>query len=171
MILPPVLFSAFAVMAFVGMNRDDEGLPSQIEGQGAPSIIGEPFGKEPTFDDATLRNGEIKLVNYWASWCAPCRVEHPALQGLADEGLPIYGINYKDDLGRATGFLDELGNPYKALATDPKGRMAIEWGVYGMPETFVIAGDGTVVLRFAGPVTQRVLAEKIRPALAEAAKR
>ena len=172
MLAPPVLFAAFAAMAYFGMYRENaDGLPSQIEGQAAPAVLAQPFPGAPEFDDAMLRDGEVKLLNYWASWCAPCRVEHPTLERLADEGIPIYGVNYKDNQSNASGFLSELGNPYQALGTDPKGRMAIEWGVYGMPETFVLAGDGTVVLRFAGPVTSRVLEETIRPALAEAAAR
>ncbi len=173
MILPPVLFFGFAMLAFVGMNRGDPGaLSSALEGRMAPTLeAAQPFAGAPPLDDAVLTDGTVKLVNYWASWCAPCRAEHPTLERLAGEGLAIYGINYKDDPARAQGFLDELGNPYAALGADPNGRMAIDWGVYGMPETFVIAGDGTVVLRFAGPVTSRVLEDRIRPALAEAAAR
>lgn len=114
------------------------------------------------------RDGQVKLVNYWASWCAPCRAEHPNLVALADEGLPIYGINYKDDPDKALAFLAELGNPYKAVSADDTGRTAIDWGLYGVPETYVLAGDGTVILRFAGPITQRSLEDTIRPAIAEA---
>jgi cytochrome c biogenesis protein CcmG/thiol:disulfide interchange protein DsbE len=108
-------------------------------------------------------------VNYWASWCAPCRVEHPNLEALADEGLTIYGINYKDDPRNAEAFLEELGDPYAAIGSDSSGRTAIDWGLYGVPETYVIDGEGRVVLRFAGPVTQRALETRIRPAI-EAAK-
>ncbi len=110
----------------------------------------------------------MKLVNYWASWCAPCRVEHPTLEELAAEGVPIYGINYKDDPAKALAFLAELGNPYVAMGADASGRTALDWGVYGVPETFVIDGDGTVILRFAGPITGSVLEKTIRPALAAA---
>lgn len=166
---PPVIFAALAVLFYVGMQRDDpEALPSAREGQPAPPVVlTELPGKTP-FDDATLRDGEVKLVNYWASWCAPCRVEHPHLNALAEAGLPIYGVNYKDDPEKALAFLAELGDPYAAIGADAAGRMALDWGLYGVPETYVIAGDGTVVLRFAGPVTQRVLDETILPALAEA---
>ncbi|MGR3504215.1 DsbE family thiol:disulfide interchange protein [Pseudaestuariivita sp.] len=170
MALPPVLFVAFAAMAYFGMNRDGQGeLPSTAEGASAPAVLAEPFSDEPGFTDADLRSGEVVLVNYWASWCAPCRAEHPTLERLADEGIPIYGVNYKDPLANAEVFLEELGNPYTGLGADPRGRMAIEWGVYGMPETFVIAGDGTVVRRIAGPVTSRVLEEALRPAMERAA--
>lgn len=170
MLAPPLIFLAIAGTFFVGMTRDDpDSLPSQIAGQPAPAVTLEPFAEDPGFDAAALRDGQVKLVNFWASWCAPCRAEHPTLEALADEGLPIYGINYKDRPAQAQAFLTELGNPYVALGADPNGRTAIDWGVYGMPETFVISGDGQVILRFAGPITQRILRETIRPALEKAA--
>jgi len=172
MLAPPVIFALLAVMFYVGMFRDDpDGLPSAREGQPAPAVQVTVLGDKIPFDDRTLRDGEVKLVNYWASWCAPCRVEHPSLEALAQEGVPIYGVNYKDEPRNALKFLNELGDPYRAIGADATGRMAIDWGVYGVPETYVIAGDGTIVLRFAGPVTARVMEETIRPALAEAAAR
>ncbi len=170
MVAPPALFAAFAVMAGIGMFREDpDALPSAREGQQAPAIVlTELSGKTP-FTDEALRQGEVTLVNYWASWCAPCRVEHPHLETLADEGIPIYGVNYKDEPGKALAFLDELGDPYEGIGADANGRMALDWGLYGVPETYVIAGDGTVVLRFAGPITERVMEETIRPAIERAA--
>ncbi len=110
----------------------------------------------------------MKLVNFWASWCGPCRAEHPSLARLAAEGVPIYGINYKDEPEKALGFLGELGNPYAGIGADPAGRTAIDWGLYGVPETFVIDGEGRILLRFAGPITERSLASDIRPAIAAA---
>ena len=127
------------------------------------------FPGKTLFDDATLRDGEVKLVNYWASWCAPCRAEHPNLEALSDEGIPVYGINYKDKLDNAGAFLTELGDPYEGIGRDEQGRMALDWGLYGVPETYVIDGEGTVILRFAGPITQRVIESTIRPALEKAA--
>jgi cytochrome c biogenesis protein CcmG/thiol:disulfide interchange protein DsbE len=169
MIAPPVIFAAFAVVAAIGMFRDDpESLPSAREGQAAPPVVLTRMDSKDLFDDATLRDGQVKLVNYWASWCGPCRVEHPNLEQLAGEGVPIYGINYKDDAGNARRFLDDLGDPYAAVGVDESGRMALDWGVYGVPETYVIDGEGTILLRVAGPLTQRVLTETIRPALAAA---
>lgn len=166
MIAPPVIFAAFAVMAAIGMFRDDpESLPSAREGQAAPPVVLTAMDGKDLFDDATLRDGQVKLVNYWASWCAPCRVEHPNLEQLAGEGVPIYGINYKDDAGNALRFLENLGDPYAAVGADENGRMALDWGVYGVPETYVIDGEGTILLRVAGPLTQRVLTETIRAAL------
>ncbi|WP_424986624.1 DsbE family thiol:disulfide interchange protein [Microbulbifer sp. S227A] len=170
MIAPPLIFAGFALLAAVGMFRDDpEALPSARKDQPAPPVVlSELPGKVP-FDDATLREDGVKLVNYWASWCAPCRVEHPNLEALADEGLPIYGVNYKDEPANATGFLAELGDPYARIGADRDGRMALDWGVYGVPETYLIDGSGTILLRIAGPVTQRVIDETLRPAI-EAAK-
>jgi len=166
MIAPPLIFLGFVAVVAVGMFRDDpEALPSTLVGRTAPPLqITEMQDKVP-FDDSTLRDGEVKLVNYWASWCAPCRAEHPNLEALSEDGVKIYGINYKDDPEKALGFLEELGDPFTALGADSSGRTALDWGVYGVPETYVIDGDGTVRLRFAGPITERVLRETILPAL------
>ena len=103
----------------------------------------------------------VKIVNFWASWCAPCRAEHPALIDLAGE-VPVYGVNRDVTPEDAIGFLDELGNPFSAVAFDPGGRKSLDWGVYGLPETFVIDGDGKVLFRFAGPI-HRVMETTIWP--------
>lgn len=172
MLLPPVLFIGLAALFFFGNLREDrDELPSAREGQGAPGVVLTQLGDDAPFTDATLRDGEVKLLNYWASWCAPCRAEHPLLEEIQAEGIPIYGVNYRDDPTRAMAFLDELGNPFEAMGADATGRMALDWGLYGVPETYVIAGDGTVMLRFAGPLTQAVMENRIRPALAAAAAR
>lgn len=169
MLAPPLVFGAFVVLAGLGMFRDDpEALPSARAGQPAPALSLTEFPAKPGFDDATLRDGTVKLVNFWASWCAPCRVEHPNLEALAKEGIPIYGINYKDRPENAAAFLAELGDPYAGLGRDQDGRTALDWGVYGVPETYVVDGQGTILMRFAGPVTQRVIEEKLRPAMAAA---
>jgi cytochrome c biogenesis protein CcmG, thiol:disulfide interchange protein DsbE len=169
MFLPPLLFVGLAALFYFGNMRDDrDTLPSAREGQPAPAVQLTQLGDLPLFDDATLREGGVKLVNYWASWCAPCRAEHPLLEELAQE-VPVYGINYRDQADRALGFLDELGNPFAASGADVSGRMALDWGLYGVPETYVVAGDGTVILRFAGPITREVIANRIRPAMERAA--
>ncbi len=169
MALPVLVFAGFVGLALVGMMRDDpDSLPSAREGQPAPLVVLTEFPGKPGFDDATLRDGKVKLVNYWASWCAPCRIEHPNLQELRDEGLDIYGINYKDQQANAASFLKELGDPYTAMGRDEKGRMALDWGVYGVPETYVIDGEGTIILRHAGPLTARVIEKTLRPALERA---
>ena len=171
MIIPPVIFAGFVALAAIGMFRDDpEALPSTLTGKPAPAVALSAFPGREGFDDGALRDGGVKLVNFWASWCAPCRVEHPNLAALAAEGVEILGVNYKDDAAKAGAFLAELGDPYAALGRDAEGRMALDWGVYGVPETYVIDGKGTILMRFAGPVTQRVIDEKLRPVLEQAAK-
>ncbi|MDE4132042.1 DsbE family thiol:disulfide interchange protein [Phaeobacter sp. QD34_3] len=170
MAVPVVVFAGFVGLALVGMFREDpESLPSAREGQPAPPVVLEAFPGKEGFDDATLRDGTVKLVNYWASWCAPCRAEHPMLEQLAAEGVPIYGVNYKDQADNAASFLEELGDPYTAIGRDEKGRMAIDWGLYGVPETYVIDGQGKIMLRFAGPLTNAVLEKTLRPAMEKAA--
>jgi cytochrome c biogenesis protein CcmG/thiol:disulfide interchange protein DsbE len=170
MLLPPVVFAILAGLFAGGMFRENpDALPSARVGQAAPAIGLETVGDLPLFEMAALRDGEVKLVNYWASWCGPCRAEHPILEALAQEGVPIYGINYKDDPKDALAFLAELGNPYRAVGADDTGRTAIDWGVYGVPETYVIDGAGRIVLRHVGPITRNALENTLRPALAQAA--
>ncbi|TDK51268.1 DsbE family thiol:disulfide interchange protein [Antarcticimicrobium luteum] len=170
MIIPPVIFAGFVALAAVGMFREDpEALPSALVGQSAPPVQLTAFPGREGFDDAALRDGKVKLVNFWASWCAPCRVEHPNLEALAEEGIAIFGVNYKDKPENGRKFLDDLGDPYAAIGSDAQGRMALNWGVYGVPETYVIDGEGTILMRFAGPVTQRVIETRLRPVLEEAA--
>ncbi|MCC5973300.1 MAG: DsbE family thiol:disulfide interchange protein [Rubellimicrobium sp.] len=171
-LLPPLAFAALAALFAVGMMRENpDELPSALVGQVAPRTELAPLGSLPGFTDEDLRSGGVKLVNYWASWCAPCRVEHPTLTQLAAEGIPVFGINYKDPPRNAMAFLQELGDPYVGLGVDPDGRSALNWGVYGVPETFVLDGEGRIVLRIAGPVTQRVLETRLRPAMEQAATR
>lgn len=169
MAVPIVVFASFVGLAVTGMYREDpDSLPSAREGQPAPPVVLSEFVGKELFDDADLRDGEVKLVNYWASWCAPCRVEHPNLEALSQEGLTIYGVNYKDQQDNAASFLEELGDPYTAIGRDEKGRMALDWGVYGVPETYVVDGNGKIILRFAGPISQRVIKNTLRPAIEKA---
>ncbi len=166
MILPPVLFAAIAGMFLWGMNRENpDALPYTRTGEPAASLNLEPLGDFKPFGRDVLLQPGVKLVNIWASWCAPCRIEHPNLVKMAADGITIYGINYKDDPDKALAFLAELGNPFKQLGADPSGRNGIEWGAYGVPETFVIDSKGIVRLRFAGPITQRVYQNTILPAI------
>lgn len=166
--LPPLLFAALALTFWIGMQRGDEALPSAIAGAAAPPVTVVPLGEGAVTTEAMLRAPGVKLVNFWASWCAPCRAEHPLLKQLAEAGVVIHGINYKDKPANALGFLAELGNPFATMGAD-EGRMALDWGVYGVPETYVIDGDGTVLARVAGPLTEQEIARVVRPAL-DAAK-
>ena len=169
MLAPPLLFAGLAALFFVGMHRDDpDALPSARAGQVAPAMALTQLGDAELLTDADLRAPGAKIVNYWASWCAPCRVEHPVLMDLAAEGVPIHGVNYKDTPANALRFLAELGDPYERLGADTTGRTGLEWGLYGVPETYVLDGEGRIVLRFAGPVTPEILEARIRPALEEA---
>ncbi len=168
MILPPLVFAGLALAFWMGLQNGDPALPSTMEGRTAPEVSVTQLGSGPPPSQADLTGPGVKLVNFWASWCAPCRVEHPMLAKLASDGVAIIGINYKDKPENALGFLAELGDPYAKIGAD-SGRMALNWGVYGVPETFVIDGNGKVVLRWAGPITEAVLERTIRPAMAKAA--
>lgn len=166
MMLPPLIFLIIAGLFYVGMQRGDANtLPSTLEGKLAPAVVVDTLNTLPSFGDAELRQEGFKLVNFWASWCTPCRAEHPSLIALKERGVKIYGVNYKDEPANAQKFLDDLGNPYAAIGADRSGRMAIDWGVYGVPETYIIDSDGKIVLRFAGPITERSLNGTILPAL------
>lgn len=171
LLIPPVAFAALAGLFASQMLTGDGSreLPSALVGRAAPALPEGRLDGVPPLDPAVLADGEVKLVNVFASWCAPCRVEHPALVALAAEGVPIYGVNYKDAPERGAAFLAELGNPYVGVGTDPNGRWAVEWGTYGVPETFVIAGDGTVIDRLPMPITPGAVEERLRASLAKAA--
>ncbi len=169
---PIIIFAGLVAMFFLpGLLRNDpSAIPTTREGKPAPSLFqSENQGPFETFTDATLREPGVKLVNFWASWCPPCRAEHPNLVKLAKDGLPIYGINYKDKLADSTKFLSSLGNPFTKLLIDDKGRNGIEWGVVAMPESYLIDSTGTILWHFRGPITQRVIDQKLRP-LIDAAK-
>ena len=171
-LLPLVAFAGLAGLFLGGIYREDpEALPSTLLGRSAPALDVVALEEVAAIGPDELTDGSVTLVNFWASWCAPCRVEHPQLMRLKHDGFAIVGVNYKDDPQKARRFLDELGNPFKAVGADPRGRTAIEWGVYGVPETFVVDGKGKVVSRFAGPVTEQVLERRIRPAVEAALAR
>jgi cytochrome c biogenesis protein CcmG/thiol:disulfide interchange protein DsbE len=167
MIAPPLIFAGLAALFFVGMMRDDpDALPSVFIDKPAPPIEAATLADLAVFDRAVLDQPGVKIVNFWASWCAPCRAEHPALVELA-KTLPVYGVNRDTTPDAALKFLDELGDPYSAVVFDPGGQKSIDWGVYGLPETFIIDGTGKVILRFAGPI-HRVMESTILPAIATA---
>ncbi len=166
-LVPVALFALLAGFFVSGLFRDNpDDLRSAFLDRPAPALnVTELQGRAPLPADL-MADGEVKLVNFWASWCVPCRVEHPQIETLS-ETVPVYGINHKDQPADATRFLDELGDPYAAIGVD-SGRVAIDWGVTGFPETFVIDGDGIVRLRFAGPITVATMEDTILPAVAAA---
>lgn len=168
-LLPPVIFASLAGLFYFGMMRDDpNALPSTMIGRTAPALTLTPLGDSEMPTVEGLQSGGVKLVNFWASWCGPCRAEHPNLEEMAANGIQIVGINYKDQPDNALGFLAELGNPFTEIGADGTGRTGIEWGVYGVPETFVLDGKGQILYRHPGPITARVMNEKILPAIAAA---
>lgn len=172
MLAPPLIFAALAALFLFGVNREDpDALPSALVGKAAPPVDLVTLAGLPPLTPDLLAEPGVKVVNYWASWCGPCRLEHPSLMQLAEEGVPVLGINYKDDPEKALAFLDELGNPYAAIGADETGRAGIDWGIYGVPETFVVDGDGIIRLRFAGPVTEEMLEKRVRPAIEAARSR
>ncbi|MFO1174059.1 MAG: DsbE family thiol:disulfide interchange protein [Paracoccaceae bacterium] len=169
MIAPPVLFAALAGLFLWGMNRaHPDQLPSMLEGHAAGPVEVTALEGQTPIQAADLSDGTVKIVNFWASWCAPCRAEHPNLLKLKANGVTVLGVNYKDKPEDAQAFLAELGSPYAKIGADQSGRMGIDWGIYGVPESFVLDGKGKVILRFPGPLTQDVIDNTIRPALAQA---
>jgi cytochrome c biogenesis protein CcmG/thiol:disulfide interchange protein DsbE len=123
----------------------------------------------PGFSSAELASGQPSVVNFWASWCIPCAEEQPLLVELQKRtGVALYGVNYKDDAASARRFLGRYGNPFKAVGVDGAGRAAIEWGVYGMPETYVLNGRGEIVFKHVGAITPESIETKLIPAIARA---
>jgi cytochrome c biogenesis protein CcmG/thiol:disulfide interchange protein DsbE len=172
-LLPFAAFIALAVLFAFGLNpnRDIHALPSPLIGKPAPA-----FALTDLLDPAhsvtnTGLNGQIYVLNVWATWCIPCREEHPALLAIAQQHVvPIIGLNWKDQRDRAKQWLEQLGNPYQAVAFDGDGRAAIDWGVYGAPETYLVDGRGRVIYKFISPMTQDVWDREFMPRI-EAARR
>ena len=152
--LPVIIFFAVALAFAFGLTRDPHTLPSALIDQQAPDFDLPPIdGSDiPGFSKADLLK-EVSLVNVFASWCLPCRAEHPQLMKLADEmSIPLYAINKKDQAEDALSFLDRLGNPYRRIGADTDGRTSIDWGVYGVPETYVVDARGHIRYRHVGPI-------------------
>jgi len=169
MIAPPLIFAAFVLFAAVGMFRDDpDGLPSTLVGQAAPALPDKPLATFPVPAPDVLSSGEVTLVNFWASWCPPCRAEHPKLLQMQAEGVAIVGVNFKDTESAATKYLRDDGNPFASVGFDPQGRTAINWGVTAPPETFIVGPDGTVLFRYAGPLVGSDYEQRFLPALKKA---
>lgn len=178
LMLAPLALTAgfFGIAGYQLMNNqnalqqgvDTQALPSAQQGRAAPDLSLEPLADSTLLTRADLEGNGLVVVNFWASWCPPCRAEHPTLTALAEAGVPLYGVNYRDRVDQALSFLDELGNPYDRIGRDDAARNGADWGVVAMPETFFVDDTGTVVLHFRGPVTERALRTQIRPALAAA---
>lgn len=173
---------AFALLAGIFLLRIDQSiesggniskLPSALIGKPAPTVALPPLEglALPGIDPAQFKGG-VTLVNVFASWCGPCRDEHPELLELAKrKDIRLVGLNYKDRDENARRFLGSLGNPYQAVGVDSSGRAGVEWGVYGVPETFVIAPDGTIAYKHVGPITPEIRNGRLAQAIAAAAQK
>lgn len=174
---PVLIFAAVAGMfAFSLQKGDPSKLPSALIGRTAPALTLEPLeglmeagAAVPGIGPADFQSGQPVVVNFWASWCAPCVEEHPLLVELKRRtGVRMIGVNYKDQAANARRFLARYGNPFARVGIDSGGRAAIEWGVYGMPETFVVDGRGVIVYKHVGPISAEALERLIIPAIERA---
>ena len=168
MLIPPLVFLALAVLFLNGLGRDDpNALPSTFVGREAPAVPQTTLPGNNQLTDEMLRQPGVKLVNFWASWCPPCRAEHPTLTELSKR-IPVYGVDLKDNEADALRFLSQDGNPFAAISTDPRGRTAIDWGVTAPPETFIIDGQGRILHRHAGPLVREDYTGRFLPELEKA---
>lgn len=175
-LLPLVLFLALAGLFFFRLGAGDPSkIPSALIGRAVPDtslppLEGVAFDGKPVRGFAPdLFKGQVTLVNVWASWCVPCHDEAPLLMQMAnDRRYQIVGINYKDQPDNARRFLGRYGNPFSAIGADGNGRASIEWGVYGVPETFVVGRDGRIAYKLVGPITAENLERQVKPALEKA---
>ncbi|HMO72222.1 MAG TPA: DsbE family thiol:disulfide interchange protein [Paracoccaceae bacterium] len=166
LVLPPLLFGAMAVLFWLGMGRDNpDDLPSVFIGRPEPGVPAEGLPGIPALTDADLRTGQVTVVNFWGSWCPPCRAEHPVLLEMAAQGIRVAGFNIMETPDKGAAYLAESGNPFFAVASDPRGRNRVDWGVTAPPETFILAGDGTVLFRFIGPLVGTDYQARFVPAL------
>lgn len=178
-LLPLALFIALAGLFLVRLySGDPQKLPSALIGKQVPQFALQSIegsGAEG-FAAADLTRGQVSLVNVFASWCVPCRDEHPYLMQMSKDpalqamGVRIFGLNYKDEPQNARGFIAQYGDPYHRMGADRTGRAGIDWGVYGVPETFVVRGDGTIAYKHIGPITRESLRERLMPAILAAAQ-
>ena len=167
-VLPLVFFLTIVVFLALGLDRDPRLVPSPLIGRPAPSFsLSALRDAERQLTLAQLK-GRPVLLNVWATWCAACRAEHPFLMELARRGeIEIYGLNYKDDRQAAIAWLGQLGDPYKANIYDPEGVLALDLGVYGAPETFVLNASGVITYKHIGPLTPEVWREQVTPHLSD----
>jgi cytochrome c biogenesis protein CcmG/thiol:disulfide interchange protein DsbE len=169
-LVPVSVFALLAVIFYRGLLDNPADVPSVLINKPVPVFTLSPIeGLDlPGLADGDLKKGEVTLVNVWASWCVPCREEHPLLMELASRGdLRVVGINYKDDPENARRFLVTLGIPFTAVGADPNGRAAVDWGVYGVPESFLVDGQGTIRMKWIGPLTREALTKQIIPKIEE----
>lgn len=164
---PLLLFAALGVLLYSGIGKDPTIVPSPLIDKPAPAFA-LPDLKQPEASVSTASlEGEAYLLNVWASWCFACRIEHPVVTDLATNGpVPVYGLNWKDERSDALRWLAQFGDPYVASAHDLSGRVGIDFGVYGAPETFLVDAEGRIRLKHIGPLTPDVVEQEILPAIA-----
>jgi cytochrome c biogenesis protein CcmG/thiol:disulfide interchange protein DsbE len=170
-LLPFAAFAALVVLFAFGLNpkRDIHALPSPLIGKPAPAFtLTDVRDPSQAVSNATYK-GQVYVLNVWGTWCVQCRVEHEALLAISQTHVvPIIGLDYMDQRDKAKQWLEELGNPYSAVAFDTDGRTAINWGVYGAPETFLVDGEGRVIYKFISPMTPEVWESEFLPRIAAA---
>lgn len=167
-LLPFVVFMVLAVFLFIGLGLNPHEVPSPLINKPAP-VFTLPQLHEPSrqFSSRDMK-GQVWLLNYWASWCAACKTEHPVFMALARQNIvPIYGVDYKDKRENGQAWLRDGGDPYVLSVSDMDGRTGIDYGVYGVPETYLIDKEGVIRYKQIGAVTQQILQEKILPLVAE----
>jgi cytochrome c biogenesis protein CcmG/thiol:disulfide interchange protein DsbE len=167
-LIPLAIFLAVAVFLARGLALDPREVPSPLIGKPAPGFVVPALARP----DATITRdallGQVWVLNVWASWCGACRQEHPVLLDMARRGtVPLYGLNYKDQRADGLKWLAEWGDPYRDSLFDPQGRVGLDYGVYGVPETFVIDKAGVIRFKHIGPLTPEVVAQKIEPLVRE----
>ena len=167
-LIPLVLFVALVIFLAIGLNRDPHEVPSPLINKPAPAFeIPQLAEASKTFSPASMK-GQVWILNVWASWCVACREEHPVLVELAKSQIaPVIGLDYKDKREDALAMLAKQGNPYLLSAFDVNGRVGIDYGVYGVPETYVIDKAGVIRFKHIGPITMELLNKKIIPLLGE----
>lgn len=171
MLLPVGIFAGLAVMLGWGLSRNAQIIPSALIGKQVPEFSLPPVQGRALGLSSTDLTGEVSLVNVFASWCTACREEHPVFMELKrTRAVPIHGINYKDRPQDAEKWLDTMGDPYTRTAADLNGRVSIDWGVYGVPETFVVDRRGRIAFKHVGAVTPEVYRERLAPLIAELKK-
>ncbi len=165
-LIPVGLLTALVVFFFVGLGRDKETLPSPLIGKPAPQFSLPSVGGSAPIVSSSDFAGRPYVLNVWATWCIGCREEHEALLEIASRGeVPIVGLNWKDEMPLAQQWLQQLGNPYVATAFDEEGRVAIDWGVYGAPETFLVDASGKVIHKHVAPMTLQIWEREFLPLL------
>lgn len=170
-LIPLILFIGLVVFLAIGLNRDPQEIPSPLINKVAPAFeVPQLADGNKTFSPASMK-GQVWILNVWASWCVACREEHPVLVELAkSQEAPVIGLDYKDKREDALAMLAKQGNPYLLSAFDANGRVGIDYGVYGVPETYIIDKAGVIRFKHIGPLTMNVLNQKIYPVLAELKK-